>query len=77
MVDDDEDVRHLGFWMTPNSNWKGMVDRVHASTLEAINIVKYLTKVTSSQPVIGSEPVQLLGSIGFSILSGTYPMGPA
>ena len=40
MVDDDEDVRHLGFWVTPNGNWKVMMDRAHESTLEAINIVK-------------------------------------
>ncbi len=38
VVDDEEDVRHLGFWTTPNGDWKGMVDRVHASTLEGINI---------------------------------------
>jgi hypothetical protein len=31
VVDDDEDVRHLGFWTTPNGDWKGMVDRVHVS----------------------------------------------
>ena len=47
VVDDDEDVRHLGFWTTPNGDWKGMVVRVHASTLEAINIVKHSTKVVS------------------------------
>ncbi len=43
-MDDEEDVRHLGFWATPNDDWKGMVDRVHASTVEAINIVKHPAK---------------------------------
>ena len=47
MVDDDEDVRHLGFWTTPNGDWKDMVDRVHESTLEVINIVKHSAKVIS------------------------------
>ena len=44
VVDDEEDVRHLGFWATPNGDWKGIVDRVHASTLETINIVKHSDK---------------------------------
>ena len=44
VVDDEEDVRHLGFWATPNGDWKGIVDRVHAFTLETINIVKHSDK---------------------------------
>jgi hypothetical protein len=76
VVDDDEDVRHLGFWAPPNGDWKDMVDRVHASTLEVINIVKHSVKVACRQSVRGSKPDQLLDCIGFSLLSDTHPMGP-
>jgi hypothetical protein len=62
VVDDDEDVRHLGFWTTPNGDWKGMVDRVHVSTLEAINIVKHSAKVVSP-----SAGVTLFNSLAVSV----------
>ena len=62
VVDDEEDVRHLGFWATPNGDWKGMVDRVHASTLEAINIVKHSAKVISP-----SAGVNLFNSLAVSV----------
>ncbi len=62
MVDDEEDVRHLGFWATLNGDWKGMVDRVHASTLEAINIVKHSAKVVSP-----SAGVNLFNSLAVSV----------
>ena len=62
VVDDEEDVRHLGFWATPNGDWKGMVDRVHASTLEAINIVKHSAKVVSP-----SAGVNLFNSLAVSV----------
>jgi hypothetical protein len=62
VVDDDEEVRHLGFWTTPNGDWKGMVDRVHASTLEAINIVKHSAKVVSP-----SAGVTLFNSLAVSV----------
>jgi ribonuclease HI len=62
VVDDDEEVRHLGFWTTPNGDWKGMVDRVHVSTLEAINIVKHSAKVVSP-----SAGVTLFNSLAVSV----------
>jgi hypothetical protein len=64
VVDDEEDVRHLGFWSTPNGNWEGMVDRVYASTLEAINIVHQSVKVVSpSAGVTLSAQLDKLGHL--------------
>ncbi len=62
---------YFGWWMTKkmfdtwvfeNGDWKGMVDRVHASTLEGINIVKNSGKVVS--PSVG---VNLFNSLAVSV----------
>jgi len=62
VVDDEEDVRHLGFWSTPKGGWKSMVDRVHVSTLQTINIVKHSVKVVSP-----STEVNLFNSLSVSV----------
>ncbi len=61
-MDDEEDVRNLGFWETPNGDWEGMVDRVYASTLEVINIVHHSVKVVSP-----SAGVNLFNSLAVSV----------
>ena len=71
MVDDDENVRHLGFWTTPNGDRKGLVDRIHASTLEAINIVKHLDKVVSP-----SAGVNLFNSLVVSVFRYSVALIP-
>ena len=62
VVGDEEDVRHLGFWATPNGNWEGMVDRAYVSTMEAIQIVHHSTKVVS--PSAGAN---LFNSLAVSV----------
>jgi hypothetical protein len=52
-----------------------MVDRVYASTLEAINIVHHSAKVVS--PSAGVNFFNSLAVFGVPILIGTHPVGPA
>ena len=71
--DDEEDVRHLGFWATPNGNWEGMVDRVYASTLEAINIVHHSAKVV--RPSAGVNLFNFLAVSVFRYSAALIPWG--